>query len=223
ASGGSATGTVARPGPPAVGGGVRPGAPAVRRPIPRVPSSQTSILTPTSQARDPWYRRAASRLPAGRYIALIVAGILVLGGGAAYALTQLGGNSGTTKSGAPSHTSSKAPRSSGGKSGSSASSVSPSSVTVTVVNGTSTPNLARDTASKLSGIGFQIGNKVTGTGALAAAESVVEYKPGAAADARLVADRLHINQKQPADADALAQAGPASVIVVLGADQAPGG
>jgi hypothetical protein len=102
-------------------------------------------------------------------------------------------------------------------------SVNPADVTVTVVNGTSIPNLARDTASKLSAIGFQIGNKVTGTGSLAAAESVVEYKPGHEAEARAVAAKLNINQKQPADADALAQAGVAQIIVVLGADQAPGG
>ncbi len=101
--------------------------------------------------------------------------------------------------------------------------VNPPNVTVTVVNGTTIPNLARDTATKLSGFGFQIGNKVTGTGSLAAAESVVEYKPGHEAEARAVAAKLNINQKQPADADALAQAGAAQIIVVLGADQAPGG
>jgi hypothetical protein len=91
------------------------------------------------------------------------------------------------------------------------------------VNGTAIPNLARDTAAKLSQAGFQIGNKVTGTGSLAAAESVVEYRPGAEAAARYVAAKLGITQKQPADPDAIAQAGPAQVIVVLGADQAPGG
>ena len=63
---------------------------------------------------------------------------------------------------------------------------------------------------------------MTGTGSLAAAESVVEYRPGAEAEARYVAAKLHINQKQPADPDAIAQAGPAQVIVVLGADQASG-
>ena len=92
-----------------------------------------------------------------------------------------------------------------------------------MVNGTTIPNLARDTAAKLSAMGFQIGNKVTGTGSLAAAESVVEYKPGAEAEAKVVAAKLHIHQLQQADPDAIAQAGPAPVILVLGADQAPGG
>jgi hypothetical protein len=178
--------------------------------------------------RDRWYRRLAARLPAGRYIALIIAGALVLGGGAAFGITQLG--SSDSGGGAKSSVNkSTPPAGSGGKpsskkgSGKSAPAIDPSKVTVTVVNGTTIPNLARDTAAKLSRLGFQIGNKVTGTGSLAAAESVVEYRPGAEAEARYVAAKLRITQKQPADPDALAQAGPAQVIAVLGADQAPGG
>ncbi|MEA2423110.1 MAG: hypothetical protein QOF55_2209 [Thermoleophilaceae bacterium] len=232
--GGSATGTVTRPGPPGVAAG-RPsaaGAPGVRRPIPRVPSSQTSILTPTSAAREPWQRRARNRLPAARYVALMVAGALVLGGGAAFGITQLASNDGGGGGKSASRGGASAPSSSGGNSRSGSKkdpnvkatpTVDPASVTVTVVNGTTVPNLARDTAAKLSQLGFQIGNKVTGTGSLAAAESVVQYKPGAEAEARAVAAKLHISQRQPADADALGQAGPAQVIVVLGADQAPGG
>src|SRR5947207_1063564 len=176
---------------------------------------------------DPWYRRLAARLPAGRYVALIVAGALVLGGGAAYGITQLASSDNGGKSADAGNASSVTPpngKSSSKKGGArGAPAIDPSKVTVTVVNGTTIPNLARDTATKLSAIGFQIGNKVTGTGSLAAAESVVEYRPGAEAEARYVAAKLHINQKQPADPDAIAQAGPAQVIVVLGADQAPGG
>jgi hypothetical protein len=220
-SSGSATGTATRPGPPAIAG-VRP-----TRTIPRIPSgSQTSILTPTSASRDdgPWYRRLGARLPAARYIALIVAGVLVLGGGAAFGISQLAkedtssGGGGVAKEPEPS-SSKDAPKS---KERSTAA-VDPADVTVTVVNGTTIAGLARDTASRLSGYGFQIGNKVTGTGSLAAAESVVLYKPGAEAEAKLVAEKLKIDPREPADADAIAQAGPASVIVVLGADQAPGG
>lgn len=230
-SGGNATGTgtVTRAGPPAVGG-TRPstaGTPAARRPTPRLPSSPTSILGTGATARDRWYRRLAARLPAGRYIALIVAGALVLGGGAAFGISQLtdsggdggGGSSAGTPPAAKRDTSSTKPDGNV----KSTPTINPSDVTVTVVNGTTIPNLARDTAAKLSQLGFQIGNKVTGTGSLAAAESVVEYRPGAEEEARYVAAKLHINQKQPADPDAVAQAGPAQVIVVLGADQAPGG
>src|SRR4051812_34870691 len=76
AAGGSATGTVTRPGPPAVGGG-RPATGAAvppRRQIPKIPS-QTAVHAAAKEP-DPWYRRLADRLPAGRYVALIVAGAL---------------------------------------------------------------------------------------------------------------------------------------------------
>jgi hypothetical protein len=196
-----------------------------RRQIPRVPAA--TAIRPASTEPDPWYRRLAARLPAGRYVALIVAGVLVLGGGAAYGITQLASSdSGSKSSNAASSNlgpTTKHKSSSKKSKAGSAPAIDPSKVTVTVVNGTTIPNLARDTATKLSSAGFQIGNKVTGTGSLAAAESVVEYKPGAETEAKYVAAKLHISQKQPADPDAIAQAGPAQVIVVLGADQAPGG
>lgn len=221
-SGGGATGTVTRTGRPPAVGGVRPGAPAVRRPAPRAPGSQTSILTAAKAPRESWYRR----LPAGRYVALIVAGVLVIGGGVAFGITQLASNgSSGSSAGSPAK---KAGSSGGGGGGSTkkqhaAPAIAPSSITVSVVNGTTIANLARDTATKLRALGFQTGNVVTGTGPLAAAESVVKYKPGAADQAKLVASKLHITQRQPADADAITQGGAATVIVVLGADQAPGG
>jgi LytR cell envelope-related transcriptional attenuator len=198
-----------------------------RRQIPRVPASATAIR-PASKEPDPWYRRLADRLPAGRYVAIIVAGLLVLGGGAAYGITQLAGSDSGNKSSSAAKSSdlgptAKKPSPSKKDKAGGAPAVDPSKVTVTVVNGTSIPNLARDTAGKLSAMGFQIGNKVTGTGSLAAAESVVEYKPGYEAEAKYVAAKLHIAQRQPADPDAIAQAGPAPVILVLGADQGPGG
>ena len=188
----------------------------------------TAAIRPASKEPDPWYRRVANRLPAGRYVALIVAGVLVLGGGAAYGITQLASSDNGSKSASGGASSDLGPaakhKSSSKKSkAGSAPAIDPSKVTVTVVNGTTIPNLARDTADKLSTAGFQIGNKVTGTGSLAAAESVVEYKPGAETEAKYVAAKLHISQRQPADPDAIAQAGPADVIVVLGANSAPGG
>src|SRR4051794_1381488 len=228
---GAATGTVARPAA-ATAAGARPAAAAAgvppRRQIPRVPAAATAIR-PASKEPERWYRRLADRLPAGRYVAIIVAGVLVLGGGAAYGITQLASSDGGGgKSASPDNSANLGPapkKSSSSKKdkAGSAPAIDPSKVTVTVVNGTTIPNLARDTAGKLSAIGFQIGNKVTGTGSLAAAESVVQYRPGAETEAKYVAAKLHINQRQPADPDAIAQAGPAQVIVVLGADQAPGG
>jgi LytR cell envelope-related transcriptional attenuator len=226
----AATSTVPRTAA-AAAAGARPATAAggpPRRQIPRVPAAATAIR-PGSKEPDPWYRRLANRLPAGRYVAIIVAGALVLGGGAAYGITQLassdsgGKSSGASKSSNLGPAPKKSSSSSKKDKGAGAPAIDPSKVTVTVVNGTTIPNLARDTATKLSAMGFQIGNKVTGTGSLAAAESVVEYKPGHEAEAKYLGAKLHISQRQLADPDAIAQAGPASIILVLGADQAPGG
>ena len=219
--------TVPRPAVPAAAG-ARPAGAAGGPPrqIPRMPAA--AAIRPAARQPDPWYRRLAGRLPAGRYVALIVAGALVLGGGAAYGITQLASSDNGSKGASAGKASDLGPTSKGKSSSKkskagSAPAIDPSKVTVTVVNGTTIPNLARDTADKLSKAGFQIGNKVTGTGSLAAAESVVEYRPGAETEAKYVAAKLHITQTQPADPDAIAQAGPAQAIVVLGADQAPGG
>jgi LytR cell envelope-related transcriptional attenuator len=223
----AATGTVPRTAAAAARPATAAGAGAPRSPIPRVPGAAAAIRLASAREPDPWYRRLAGRLPAGRYVALIVAGALVLGGGAAYGITQLASSDTGSKSSSAASSdlgpASKHKSSSKKSKGGSAPAIDPSKVTVTVVNGTTVPNLARDTAAKLSAAGFQIGNKVTGTGSLAAAESVVEYRPGAEAEAKYVAAKLRITQRQPADPDAIAQAGPADVIVVLGANSAPGG
>ena len=54
---------------------------------------QTQILPPR---RDPWYRRL---LASPRYLVLVIAGILIVGGAAAFGIDQLGSDSGDT--GAP--------------------------------------------------------------------------------------------------------------------------
>lgn len=118
------------------------GAGAPRGPIPRVPGAATAIRPASAREPDPWYRRFADRLPAGRYVALIVAGALVLGGGAAYGITQLASSdNGSKRSNAGAASSDLGPaskhKSSSKKSkAGSAPAIDPSKVTVTVVNGT---------------------------------------------------------------------------------------
>ena len=98
---------------------------------------QTAILNkPPRRIDQPWYRRID--WPEPRYIALIVAGVLVLGAGAAYAITQLAGGSSSSDSGSPAQQ---------GDLGSSpvkskTAAVDPSKVTVAVLNGTRIPGLA---------------------------------------------------------------------------------
>jgi hypothetical protein len=221
-TGGTGTGTVTRPASAAGGKRTSPavGGAGIRRPgAPRVPSAQhTSILKPASAKSaepDPWYRRLGQRLPAARYIALILAGVLIVGGGAAFGITQLTKEDATSTS-SPGKTPAAAKRDKKRQ----RASVAPGDVTVTVLNGTGVTGLARDTADRLERLGFQIGNKLTAT-ETGQAESVVQFLPGATAEAKLVGAKLDIGQIEPADANTTAQAGPAKVIVVLGADKAP--
>ncbi|MFL5886204.1 MAG: LytR C-terminal domain-containing protein [Thermoleophilaceae bacterium] len=214
AGGGTATATPPRTGPPPV------------TPSPRtLPSTggQTAILSPPSRAMDegPWYRRIT--WPEPRYIALIVAGVLVLGAGAAYGITQL-----TSSSSSPSSSDQgqAAPGASGSSQGSKSSKpapVDPSKVTVAVLNGTRIPGLAAHVGDRVQSNGFQLGNVATATEAQRA-ESVVEFKSGSNRAARLVARKLHITQIEPLDPSSGDQGltGNAQVLVIVGADQQRG-
>ena len=215
ASGSSSSGGTATAAPPRTGAPPTPGGP---KPIaPRIPAStaagQTSILGPGSQPpRDPWYRRLGDRLPAGRYIALILVGIAVVGGGIAFGITQLGGSDGASTAGEPANRAGAREQAEA-----KAAPVKPSDVSVTVLNGTVVTGLAHDVGSRLSDAGYQLENQLTATEG-GVAESVVLFKPGANREAQLVAKELDISQIEPADSNATAQGGNADVIVLVGAD-----
>jgi LytR cell envelope-related transcriptional attenuator len=83
--------------------------------------------------------------------------------------------------------------------------IKPSSVTVAVLNGTSTPNLAHDTSVKLGSAGYKLGNVATATDQTQTA-TVVGYLPGQRAAALIVAKSLGL--------------GPASVQAVSSSNQA---
>jgi hypothetical protein len=95
--------------------------------------------------------------------------------------------------------------------------VDPSSVTVSVLNGTTVGGLAAELGDKLEGQGFQLGN-VTNNTDQQRAESVVLFAPGAEAEAKDVGRRLKINQREPIDPDSQTRAGDATVVVVAGSD-----
>jgi hypothetical protein len=197
----------------AAAGAGGPGGP--RRIAPRVPGTgQTSILGQGAPPEpDPWYRRLAARLPAARYLAVLVVGIAVVGGGIAYGITQLGND----KSGSGEQQASKTSKD---KKSSKPKAVVPGDVTVSVLNGTTATGLAHSYGTKLEHFGFNVGNLVTARQGQVA-ESVVLFAPGSNREARAVADKLHINNIEPADSDSRSQGGSAGVIVVVGADKAP--
>jgi hypothetical protein len=209
ATGGGGTATAAPP---------RTGPPPVTPPPRSLPTTggNTAILSKPPTGPRPWYRRID--WPEPRYIALIVAGVLVLGAGIAYGITQIGGSS--SSSDQPASPAAAGGSSSGKKK---AAPVDPSKVTVAVLNGTRIAGLAAQVGDRVQSNGFQLGNVATATEAQRA-ESVVEFKPGANRAARLVARKLHITQIEPLESSDKDQglAGDATVLVIVGSDQQRG-
>jgi hypothetical protein len=191
-----------------------PGANGPRGQAPRLPGGQTSILAASAAAENaPWYRR----LPAGRYLALIIAGVLIVGGGIAYGVTKYLDDNGSTVT----------ESTSGGGSSDvgtpkKRAALDPGSINVAVLNGTPVAGLARTEGDKVSAAGFQLGN-VDNAIDKQRAESVVLFAPGRNREARLVSRKLGISQIEPADAPSRARAPNATVIVVVGADRTNAG
>jgi hypothetical protein len=214
--GGGGTATATRPATAAP--------PGTHPPVPRVHTGgQTTILGTggSENGGDPWYRRAADRLPAARYLAIALVGILVIGGGIAYGITQLSHDNSSSSSGQPSAAGGTSP-SAKKSSKSSSPSINPKDVTVAILNGTTVNGLASQVGTKLQQLGFQVGNEDNSLQGQVN-ESVVMFKPGANREAALVRHRLDIQQTEPADQQSLSQSGGADVIVVLGADKAQAG
>jgi hypothetical protein len=188
--------------------------------VPRVHSGgQTTILGAGASAngQDPWYRRAADRLPAARYIAIVLVGIVVIGGGIAYGLTQMGDDS------SPSSADSSSADVGSKKQDKTKSvpAIAPADVSVAVLNGTTVNGLASNIGTKLEQQGFKVGNEDNSNQGQVN-ESVVLFRPGKSREAALVRRRLRLTQIEPADQQSLAQSGGADVIVVLGSDLAQG-
>jgi hypothetical protein len=194
-----------RPSPPPA----RPTAPPGT--APRIPPPPSMGPTPTGGVRSPWYRR----IPA---VYAILAGIAVLALGAAggyVAVEELAGNEATTTRGgaaAEPEGDGERPR---------RRSIAPSSVTFSVLNGTTVDGLAKRYADRLEARGYRRGN-VTNATEQQKAESVVLYANGARRSALSVARRLRISQLEKIDPESQALAGDATVVVVLGNDKVSG-
>jgi hypothetical protein len=162
--------------------------------------------------------RGGRNWPAPRYIALIVAGVVILGLGGTVGVLQL------TKDEETDEPNVQAPDTNVGDPTAEPdrpepARVNPADVTVTVLNATNTTGLAVRILSQLENQGFTKGNTGNATDRQRA-ESVVMYKPGNNDEARAVARRLDIASIEPIDDQAQQLAGAANVVVVLGADKA---
>lgn len=181
-------------------------APPVRAPAAASARSQSTAVLPASSAtfRDR-ARSSGSDGLSGRYIALIAAGVLVIGGGIVFGISQLGGDDGGGSSSEQSAEQPQAP-------------VNPSTVTVSVLNGTTVPGLAAQIGDEVESAGFQRGNVANALDQQRTTSTVL-YAEGADREAKLVAKKLGIATVEPVDPDSAALGGNASVVVIVGADQ----
>ena len=129
----------------------------------------------------------------------------MIGGGVAFGISQLGGDD---EGGSTADRAEEAPQAP----------VNPSTVTVSVLNGTTVPGLAAQIGDEVESAGFQRGN-VANALDQQRTTSVVLYAEGADREAKIVARRLGINTVEPIDPDSQALGGNASVVVIVGADQ----
>jgi len=144
--------------------------------------------------------RLREALPEPRYLVLIIAAVIVIGGGVAFAATHFLGND-------------------NGRGGANAkASLQPKNVTVSVLNGTAVSGLAGRYGDELSAKGYQL-DAVTNTPS-SFATSVVFYKRGHRPEARRVARRLKIKKLRLMTADIASIAASAVVAVVVGEDRA---
>jgi hypothetical protein len=165
-----------------------------------------------AERRRPFYRRI---LADPRHLVLMLAGILIVGGGAAFGLVQLAEEEAPPpKEQSVSGQQEEEPRPARKR----RPPVNPSSVTVSVLNGTTVPGLAAQVGDKVESFGFQLGN-VTNNPDQQRAESVVLFAPNHEREASAVGRKLGIGQREPIDPGSQALGGDASVIVVAGADQ----
>lgn len=136
---------------------------------------------------QPWYSRIGTRC-----LTVALVGLLVLGGAAAYAVTQLTGDDGGDNSGnAQANNDNGLPN----KPKRNGAAVKPGDVTVAVLNGTTVPGLAAALRDQIAAAGFKKGTINTFSDQQLA-ESVVQYAPGHQAEAKAVSRRVGISPRE---------------------------
>jgi hypothetical protein len=214
ANGGNGEGKVAAP----FGVGERPEPPA-RPPVQiRSGAGAAAARRPALPPRSPAPRRPG----AGRRFALLVGALIAVAAIAALVIITAGGGSSSSHSHAGATTNAPGTSHRG-----TAASFAPSSVTVAVLNGTATNELAHRVAAKLTSVGYKQGNVATASNQTQTA-TVVAYLPGFRNDAVHVATALKLGPAsvQAIDPSTQAVACPqpapctTNVVVTVGADLA---
>jgi hypothetical protein len=181
--------------------------------LPPRPGAQHTEVLPPSREGGPGFNL--------RLVALVLAGIIVVGGAVALGINQFAGDENPEGSARSGQSADSQPAASDGSDEEqpAARPVKPASVRVSVLNGTTVTGLASDYMDRLTKDGFSAGITADNPDQ-ALAESVVQYIPGKQREARAVGSRLGITQREPLASPAEA-AGGAAVVVIIGADKAP--
>jgi hypothetical protein len=196
---------------------VRPGGPS------RPAQQQTAVFPPPGPY--PWYRRLTEN---PLYLVLAIAGVLIVGGAAAFGVTQLvsddtGG--GVDQGGR--QVADEPSRGGGGGEGDrprerrGGGGANPANITVAVLNGTTVPGLAATIMDQAEEEGFRAGTVANFLPNQQLGESVVQYTPGHERDAAAVGRRLGIAQREAVNPSSQELAGDATVVVLVGADKSP--
>jgi phage shock protein PspC (stress-responsive transcriptional regulator) len=142
-----------------------------------------------------------SRLGEPRYLIAIFVVLIVVVGGAAYAITQSGGDEANGKE---------------GKGASHA--VKPSEIEVAVLNGTAVEGLAGSYGDMVERKGFQLGAVTNSRSSFE--DSVVMFEQGNGREAHRVATALQISRVRPTSTEIASLSAGAPVAVVIGEDNA---
>jgi hypothetical protein len=175
--------------------------------------------------KNRWYRRVVAN---PLYLVLAIAGVLIVGGAAAFGVTQLvsddEGGGGTARGGSQV---AEEPEGGGGddegqpRRRRGAGGANPANITVAVLNGTTVPGLAATIMDQTEEAGFRAGTVANFLPNQQLGESVVQYTPGHERDAAVVSRRLGIAQREAVNPSSQELAGDATVVVLVGADKAP--
>ena len=193
---------------------VPPALPASQHQMPPTPLAAASV-----KKRKPLRDRVRNvHIPQLRYLALTLAGVLVLGG-AAYGAVELINNDGSSTTTDAQKNSGHLKR--GGSDGHNRAqqvSVDPAKVTVAILNGTTVQGLAAKIGEQVRAGGFTLGT-IGNAARIDQSRSEVLYRKGQGAAARAVANRLGIQSIAQVDSVNAEIAGSFDAIVLVGADR----
>jgi hypothetical protein len=177
----------------------------------------TPIEEPGKTRRPLRERLRRIHIPQPRYIALGVGAAVILAGAGFGALQLTGGGGGESKAQRPGGKART--RDAGQSKQAAATSISPSQVTVAVLNGTTIAGLASQVGEEAKADGFTVGT-VTNAARTDQTRSQVLFRKGQKGAAQLVADRLGIRSSVPVDNLSSELAGSFDVVVLVGSDRA---